>query len=172
MKQIFLYEHPYSKCIRFSNSLFNEPLAKNQIPAHVEKIIFNDCFNQALQPNVIPRSVQSIIFGNKFNQILDKTNIPDSVIYIGLGSDFCQSLAELPKSVKNLRFNQLYYPVINNLPNTIRFITLDRINCIVSNLPILLEKITLIYCFLEELPNLRLPYNCIIEDLYGNKLEL
>jgi hypothetical protein len=172
MKQIFLYDYPYSNCFRFSNPLFNEPLAKNQIPIDTKQIIFNDCFNQALLPNIIPRSVQSIIFGNKFNQILDKTNIPDSVIYISLGYDFCHSLAELPKSVKILRFNRLYYSVINNLPNTIRFITFDRINCPVSNLPILLEKITLNYVFLEELPNLRLPYNCIIEDLYGNKLEL
>lgn len=96
---------------------FNEPLIIN-LPIHT--LVFNDDFdNEIIFKNF---TIKRIKFGYSFNR---EIKFPDSVEEIEFGDLFNKNVI-YPKKLKKLTFGKHFNQSLNNLPNTLEFLSLGE----------------------------------------------
>jgi len=109
--------------LKFSNKL-NQPI-KDCIPSSVTRLTFGRDFNQSIE-GCIPSSVTELIFGNRFNQPIIG-NIPIGVTFLSFGEDFNQPIKDnIPESVTYLRLIGKFNQPIDDIPISVKHLTLDR----------------------------------------------
>ena len=100
-------------------------------------------FNQKIKENVLPSSLHTLIFGRTFNQEIKENVFPCSIKKIGVYSH-CNLINNLP-----LWITEVYIKFCNNV----------KYDKEVNNLPVSLERITILYeIYLKYIT--KVPFGC------------
>ncbi len=161
----FLNLPPNLKVIRFSNN-YNQKLP--ELPSTLEEIYFGSKFNH--QINNLPSGLIKLFLGNEFSQelsnlptglkylsieigrsiILDFSYLPETLEYLntmtyGIDKDNVnyELFSNLPNGLKNLVVSNSDYFNLNNLPNSIEYLSLFNLTKIPDRLPSNIKNLTI-----------------------------
>jgi len=96
-------------------------------PSSITHLIFGHNFNRSIA-GCIPSSVVELIFGISFNQPINDC-IPSSVGILKFTDDFNQPISGfIPSSVRQLELGCKFNQNLQNIPSSITFLILDKIN--------------------------------------------
>ena len=123
--------------------IFKCTVNQNIIPNGITHLIFGEFFNEAIRKNDIPNSLTNLTFGDKFNQEIKENVLPNSIINLTFGKRFNQLLDNLPYSLKSLSLYENKQPLIN-LPTSLETLEITNYN---------------------KANDIKLPYGCILKNL-------
>lgn len=114
-----------------SRLYFNKKYPIHDIPAFIKVIIFGNMFDNLIDN--IPDHIEKIHLGVKFNQTIN--NLPNSLLYLTLiNINYNKSLNYLPASIINLTLNSSVLITLNNLPSSLKQMSLGIVYFNYTNL--------------------------------------
>ena len=129
---------------------FNQNLDNVIFPEGLEVIELSEYFDKSLDNVKFPSTLKKIIIKRFFNYPLDKVNFPNNfeeIEFTSCNSDIVMNT--LPLTLKKLKIVQVFESI---------------------NLPVTLEKITILYFAHSDLHKLKIPYGCKVEGYAGQNL--
>lgn len=165
---------------------FNFKIKDLKFPKFLKKLDFGIFFNQSLDNIIFPETLEKINLGHGFNKSLDNVVFPESLKKIEFNSGFSQSIENInwPKNIEELifgwqvnivpeklpknlikltikltikNFNEIH---LENLPPTIKELTIYNLEKPIKNLPPSLEKLILYKAEDSIIEKIKLPYGC------------
>ena len=125
---------------------FNQSLDKVLLPEGLTRITLSEDYNKSLDNVKFPSTLKKLVINRNFNLSLDKVNFPNGFEQIEFTSE----------SHKN-------ETAMNSLPLTLKKL---KIICVRKsmNLPIGLEKLSILYFAKSDLSKLKVPHECKVES--------
>jgi hypothetical protein len=149
---------------------FIQSMTKGIITEGIRAIGFCYAYNQPFENEIFPSSLEKLYLADSYNQPLGIFNLPPNLKTIYFGKAYSYQVLDYPESVNHIIFKREPDSIIiNNLPLTIKKLTLYNVNdlTIFENLPCGLEKIILLKKSARDmnLNNIKLPFGC---KIYGD----
>jgi hypothetical protein len=135
-------------------------------PNSIETLQFGSNFNHPIDNVKWPQSLKTLIFGNNFNQLVENTKWPKSLNVVQFGSKFNQRITnETWPENTILILHSANEITVNNLPNNLKHLKVMNLNCPLTNLPISLEKLDILYDENNYLEESKIPFGCEINKI-------
>ena len=144
------FNYPLNNCLLNLHNLrvltfgskFNHSLGDSLLDLHnLQKLTFGHHFNQSLINSLVGLyNLRELTFGYYFNQMID---IPEWITKLSLNCNFQQVIDYLPSSIEELVFGYDCNLELNDLPSSIKKITIKNLkyNKKLNNLPNLIETL-------------------------------
>ena len=142
---------------------FNSAIDKVKWPNSIETLQFGLYFDQPVENVIWPSSLKTLIFGNNFNQRVENIKWPKNLNVVHFGNKFNQMILDTqwPEET-TLVLTDSNENTINHLPQNLKYLKINYLNCPLINLPITLRKLDILFDDNNYLEMSKIPYNCEI----------
>lgn len=147
---------------------FNQSLDKVNFPETLEKINLGHAFNKSLDNVIFPESLKKIEFSSGFKQSIENIKWPKNIEEIIFGWQVIIIPEKLPKNLIKLTIKNFNEKHLENLPSSLKELTIYNLEKPLTNLPLSLEKLILYKTDNNIIEKCKLPYGCQKELYYYN----
>jgi len=170
-------------CVKFPKNLqklvlsgnYDQSLVGVKFPVNLKYIVLGSNYNQSLKNVIFPDSLIKIKFGNKINDNLLDLVLPSNVTHIVFSTKCVEKLhlIKLPSDLKIISFETTLIPYkdfLDNLPDNLEEIHIDKLDTKLLNLPCSLKKIKINYTYPKKYMETHIPLSEMIKIPFGRKV--